>query len=75
MKVKFIEKDRIEQEEQTNYWFLIDGISYAIAEKNGELRVLDHQGYPIADDLESKKILALCIDLVREEQTNENDDK
>ena len=47
-KIEFVEKDQIWQNEQTNYWFNVDGESYAVADQNGNLSLLDSEGYPIA---------------------------
>lgn len=49
MKIEFIDKDQIWTDEQTNYWFLVDGESYAIADQNGTLRLLDRDGCPMDD--------------------------
>ena len=49
MKIKFIEKDQNWQEQQTTYWFEVDGAEYAIADQNGELSLLDKNSYPIDD--------------------------
>lgn len=49
MSIKFIEKDQNWQEQQTTYWFNVDGAEYAIADQNGSLSLLDSSGYPIDD--------------------------
>ena len=46
MIIEFIEKDQVYQEETTNYWFSVDGESYAISDCNGELSLLDSDGCP-----------------------------
>lgn len=45
--IKYLTKDHIWQHEQTNYWFDVDGDQYAIADQNGNLSLLDSEGYPI----------------------------
>jgi len=49
MNIEFIEKDQIWQEQQTTYWFSVDGVEYAIADQEGSLGLLDSSGYPIDD--------------------------
>ena len=49
MEIKFIEKDQNWQEQQTTYWFEVDGTEYAIADRNGEMNLLDKNSYPIDD--------------------------
>ena len=61
-KVTFIEKDQIWQEEQTNYWFEVDGEQYAIADKAGEApKLLDFKGYPIEDCNDRDRIKELLL--------------
>ena len=47
--IKFIEKDQIFQNETTNYWFEIDGESWAISDCNGMLTLLDCDGAPVEE--------------------------
>ena len=47
MNIEYIGKDQIWQNETTNYWFSIDGIKYAVSDNNGNLKLLDSEGYPI----------------------------
>lgn len=47
--ITFIEKDQIWQDETTNYWFEVDGINWAILDNNGEIKLLDTDGYPVED--------------------------
>lgn len=49
MNVEFIEKEQIWQEEQTRYWFTVEGENYCIADTNGDLQLLDSEGYPIEE--------------------------
>ena len=47
MEITFVEKDQVWQDEKTNYWFDVDGEQYAVSDCNGELTLLDFEGYPI----------------------------
>lgn len=47
MSIEFVEKDQQWQNEQTNYWFMVDGESWAISDSNGTLQLLDCCGYPV----------------------------
>lgn len=47
MTIEFIEKEQIWQEEQTRYWFSVDGEEFCIADTNGEIQLLDSKGCPI----------------------------
>ncbi|WP_335914960.1 hypothetical protein [Shewanella algae] len=47
MEIKFIEKDQVWQSETTNYWFEVDGVIWAVSDCNGELKLLDSEGYPV----------------------------
>ena len=47
MSIKFLEKEQLWQHEQTRYWFEVDGENYCLADTNGNLDLLDSEGYPI----------------------------
>ena len=49
MNIEFIEKDQVWQNETTRYWFDVDGVTYCIADNNGDLKLLDSEGFPIDD--------------------------
>lgn len=49
MNVQFLEADKQFQNNQTVYWFNVDGENYAIAGCNGDLTLLDSEGCPIDD--------------------------
>jgi len=44
--VKFISKDQNVQDETTNYWFELNGESFAVSESGGESKLLDCDGCP-----------------------------
>lgn len=47
--INFIEKESIQQEEQARYWFEVDGETFCLADTNGDLQLLDEEGYPIEE--------------------------
>ena len=47
MEIKFVEKDQNWQNGSTNYWFDVDGETYAICDEAGQLSLLDCDGCPI----------------------------
>ena len=47
--VAFIDADQNFQDETTNYWFLVDGESFALSDCNGEVQLLDCDGCPVDD--------------------------
>jgi len=47
--IEFIEKEEVWQNETTKYWFDVDGEKYCVADKGGDLSLLDSEGYPIED--------------------------
>lgn len=57
MKIEYIETEQIVQEETTRYWFSVEFTDaeldythddiYALSDTNGELTLLDVDGYPI----------------------------
>lgn len=49
MKTEFLTKEQDWQNETTRYWFLVNGENYCIADNNGDLTLLDSEGYPIDD--------------------------
>jgi len=53
MNIEFIEKEVIHQEQQTKYWFNVDGEDFCLAEDysgwDGALSLLDTEGFPIED--------------------------
>lgn len=57
MKITFLEKDQIWQEERTLYFFDVDGSSYAIADDQGQLTLLDDEGFPIDPQNDHDNIL------------------
>ena len=68
--VKYISKDQNSQDETTNYWFELNGESFAVSECGGESRLLDCDGCPfnMSDD-EPKEIIAQLV--VTEEMRND----
>ena len=56
--VKFISKDQNSQDETTNYWFELNGESYAVSESGPDVRLLDCDGCPFnMSDYEPREIL------------------
>lgn len=47
MAIEFIDKEQDWANETTRYWFNVDGDEYCIADKNGDLTLLDCDGCPI----------------------------
>lgn len=47
MKITFLEKDQLSQNETTNYWFDVDGNNYAISDCGGQQKLLDCDGCPV----------------------------
>ena len=61
MKITYLEKEQIWQEERTFYYFDVDGSSYAIADDQGQLTLLDDTGYPIEPHNDHDNILQLLM--------------
>ena len=61
MKVKFIEKDKVHQEETTNYWFRVNGDLWAVSDCKGEIKLLDDEGYPINPCNDRGQVLDLLM--------------
>jgi hypothetical protein len=61
MTIEFIEKEQIWQEEQTRYWFLVDGEEFCIADTNGETQLLGSDGCPIEDCNDHNRVKAALI--------------
>jgi hypothetical protein len=57
--IKFIEKDQIWQNETTNYWFNVNGKQWAVSDCRGELKLLDHDGYPVEPCNDRENLLEL----------------
>ena len=49
MNIKFNEKENSQANDTTRYWFEVDGADYCIADKNGDLSLLDCDGCPIEE--------------------------
>ena len=58
----YITTDQNFQDETTNYWFLVDGESYALSDCNGELQLLDCDGCPVEPCNDHENIKQLLID-------------
>lgn len=59
--IEFIEKDQIWQNETTNYWFTVDGESWAISDSNGCVQLLDCDGCPVDPCNDHDSILELLL--------------
>lgn len=46
----FIEKDQDYQNETTTYWFNVDGETYGVSDRNGQLSIVDSENYPVNTD-------------------------
>lgn len=49
MKIEFINKEQDYQNDQTRYWFDVDGVEYCIQDEIGGLSLLDHTGNEVLD--------------------------
>lgn len=58
---EFIGKDNHRQNKTTNYWFTVNGEDYAVSDCNGELSLLDCDGYPIDSCNDHNNILDFLI--------------
>ena len=63
MNITFLEKDQIWQNEQTNYWFDVDGEKYAIADQCGEKKLLDFEGFPLESNDDHVRLFEILLDL------------
>ena len=59
--IEFIEKENDFQDEVTRYWFSVNDENFCIADQNGELSLLDCDGYPIEECNDIDGIKALLI--------------
>ena len=59
--INFIEKDQDWANETTRYWFDVDGTNYCIADQNGDLTLLDDEGFPIEEQNDHNRIKAALI--------------
>lgn len=55
--IKFIEKCQVNQDETTNFWFDVDGEAWAISERNGTVKLLDCEGFPVEKCNDKGRIL------------------
>jgi len=49
MKIGFILKETIHQDEQIRYWFEVAGEGYCLCDEKGALNLEDSEGYPIEE--------------------------
>lgn len=61
--ITFIDKDQNWQNETTNYWFNVDGETYAVSDNNGTLKLLDCDGCPVEPCNDHDNILEQLITL------------
>lgn len=61
MNIEFQEKDQQWQNQQTVYWFSVDDEDYAIADRGGELSLLDSEGFPIEPCNDHENIKSILI--------------
>jgi len=64
-----IQTDHNRQDGATNYWFDVDGESFALSGCNGELKLLDCDGCPIDECNDHDNIKQLLIDTYPSEFT------
>jgi hypothetical protein len=58
---KFLEKEQVWQNEQTRYWFDVDGETFAIVECGSDVSVIGHDGDDIYDRSLAAKLMATLI--------------
>jgi hypothetical protein len=58
----YITTEQNVQDETTNYWFLVEGESYALSDCNGDLKLLDCDWCPIEECNDHENIKQLLID-------------
>ena len=59
--IKFLFKDNNWRNEITCYWFDVNGVEYAISDRNGYLQMLDESGSVIPEDYINEALFeALC---------------
>jgi len=61
MNIEYKDKEQVWQDETTRYWFSVDGTDYGLADRNGELTLLDFEGYPIDEVNDHEHIKAALI--------------
>ena len=68
MKIQFFEKEQDWQNEETRYWFDVDGEQYAVVESGSGSSIIDGDGDEVYDrDLEAKlESLLIVTDEMRE---------
>jgi hypothetical protein len=59
--IKFLSKENDTQNETIRYWFSVNGENYCVADKNGELSLLDSEGFPIDSCNDHENILSTLI--------------
>lgn len=63
MAIKFTEKNQDWENETTEYWFDVDGVSYCLADNNGDLSLLDSGRHNVNND----SLLATLSDIYTRE--------
>lgn len=55
-------KDQNSQNEQTIYWFDVDGEMYGVSESHGESQIIDCDGYPVnTSDTKNQHLSKLVV--------------
>lgn len=62
--ITFIQKDQLWNDEQTNYWFSVNDEEYAIADQNGDLKLLDADGVPVEPCNDHDRVFDQLVPLV-----------
>ena len=64
MEIEFIETEQDWKNETTRYWHTVDGVEFALADQNGDLTLIDEDGYPYEGNYEAEKIKAALVERV-----------
>ena len=59
---EYVTTEQNYQEETTTYWFLVGEDSFALQDCNGELKLLDSEGYPVEECNDHDNVKQLLID-------------
>lgn len=61
MTAKFIEAEQVWQDEQTRYWFELDGAEYCVAESGPTVAYLRADGNELANQAEIERVRRECV--------------
>jgi len=66
MKATHLETDQNWNDETTVYWFDVNNTTYGISDSNGEMTLVDYEGYPIDECNDHEGIKGLLIEEIKE---------